>query len=159
MYNLIMKFNTIKKIDGFDNYMAGILGNIFDMKKGVTIKDSSNGWAGYRKVDIYGNDGRRISKTVHRLVYAAFNGKIPNGLVINHLDENKENNALSNLQLTTRAENNRYGNRAKKIVESKKNGTSLKKEYEKNRKYAMSQETINKHSEITKAYWNGKEGK
>ena len=154
-----MKFNTIKKIIGFDNYMAGILGNIFDMKRGVTMKDSSNGWAGYRKVDIYDNNGRRISKTVHRLVYAAFNGEIPNGMVINHLDEDKTNNSLVNLELTTRVDNIRYGNRTKKIMESKKNGTGLRKEYEKNRKYTMSQEIINKHREISKAYWNGKEGK
>lgn len=148
-----MKFNTLKKIDGADNYMAGILGNIFEMKRGITLKDTSNGWAGYRKVDIKFNNGRRISKTVHRLVYEAFNGPIPNGLVINHKDEDKTNNSLSNLEAMTRAENIRYGSRGEKQKLSRKNGTGLRKEYAKNRKFTRPADVVEKHREITKNYW------
>ena len=41
----------------------------------------------------------------HRAVYEAFRGEIPEGLEINHIDGNKLNNKLTNLELTTRMEN------------------------------------------------------
>lgn len=45
---------------------------------------------------------------VHRLVWETFNGGIPEGLIINHLDGNKKNNDLSNLELMTHSENIRH---------------------------------------------------
>lgn len=41
----------------------------------------------------------------HRMVWEAFNGKIPEGLVINHIDANPRNNNLENLEIVTQAEN------------------------------------------------------
>jgi hypothetical protein len=45
---------------------------------------------------------------VHRLVWEQFNGPIPEGMVINHIDGNKKNNDLNNLELVTHAENIRH---------------------------------------------------
>ena len=42
---------------------------------------------------------------VHRLVWVAFNGVIPQGYQIDHIDNNPQNNRLQNLQLLTRSEN------------------------------------------------------
>ena len=42
---------------------------------------------------------------VHRWVWKAFNGEIPNGFVIDHIDADKTNNHLSNLQMLTRDDN------------------------------------------------------
>jgi len=39
------------------------------------------------------------------LVWEAFNGKIPAGLEIDHIDRDKHNNTLSNLRLVTHSEN------------------------------------------------------
>ena len=41
----------------------------------------------------------------HRLVWETFNGEIPNGYEIDHIDTNKENNDLRNLRLVTKKEN------------------------------------------------------
>lgn len=41
----------------------------------------------------------------HRLVYEAFVSKIPADMEINHLDANKKNNNIKNLELCTRQEN------------------------------------------------------
>jgi hypothetical protein len=41
----------------------------------------------------------------HRIVWESFNGKIPNGLEIDHIDRNKHNNKLKNLRLVTHSEN------------------------------------------------------
>lgn len=42
---------------------------------------------------------------VHRLVYEAFKGEIPEGLEIDHIDGNKHNNNPDNLRVVTRKEN------------------------------------------------------
>ena len=42
---------------------------------------------------------------VHRLVWETFNGEIPDGYEIDHIDGNKQNNALSNLRCVTHIEN------------------------------------------------------
>lgn len=61
---------------------------------------------------------------VHRLVWSAFNGQIPQGYEINHIDENPSNNRLENLNLMTHKENINYGTRnersAKKHINGKK---------------------------------------
>lgn len=145
---------SFAKIIGASNYVAGILGEIWNLNTNHILTDTSTGWTGYRKVDIRFDNGKRISKTVHRLVYEAFNGPIPNRLVINHIDEDKTNNSLSNLEMMTRADNIRYGNRSEKQKLSRKNGTGLRKEYNKNRKFTRSAAVIEKHKEISKAYWN-----
>lgn len=43
-------------------------------------------------------------KTIHRLVYEETYGIIPEGYVIHHIDENKLNNDISNLQMLTPSE-------------------------------------------------------
>lgn len=44
---------------------------------------------------------------VHRVVYTLFYGEIPERMVVNHIDTNPSNNAISNLEICTVAENNR----------------------------------------------------
>lgn len=44
-------------------------------------------------------------KLVHRLVWAAFNGPIPMGMQIDHIDGDPTNNALSNLRCVTPKQN------------------------------------------------------
>jgi len=41
----------------------------------------------------------------HRIVWEAFNGKIPAGLEIDHIDRDRHNNILTNLRLVTHSEN------------------------------------------------------
>ena len=54
---------------------------------------------------------------VHRLIWEAFNGPIPKGMQINHKDENKLNNCLSNLEMVTPQYNTMYGTAIKRKVE------------------------------------------
>lgn len=59
---------------------------------------------GYHLVGLSRN-GEKKRFLVHRLVYENFVGDIPNGMQINHIDECKDNNALSNLNLMTPKQN------------------------------------------------------
>ena len=45
------------------------------------------------------------SHLVHRFVWECFNGLTPNGKVIDHINNNRQDNRLSNLQMMTQEEN------------------------------------------------------
>ena len=97
-----------KPILGFeDQYEASILGNIRNAKTKKILKPYKS-HNGYLQVILYGNDTRSI-KLVHRLVWEAFNGAIPTGLQVNHINEIKTDNALINLNLMTPKENVNFG--------------------------------------------------
>ena len=51
------------------------------------------------------HNGIKKDYRVHRLVYRAFIGEIPNDMVIDHIDGNRDNNSLNNLRCVTRTEN------------------------------------------------------
>lgn len=48
---------------------------------------------------------KRKRKVAHRIVWQSFNGPIPDGLMIDHIDRRPENNRLDNLRLVTHREN------------------------------------------------------
>ena len=52
---------------------------------------------------------------VHRFVYECFKGEIPKGKEIDHVDRDKKNNNIINLQLLSRLENIRKA-RCKKVI-------------------------------------------
>lgn len=63
---------------------------------------------GYATVGLSAPGRRERTLRVHRLVYEAHRGSIPKGCVINHLDGNKLNNNIENLECVTNAENIRH---------------------------------------------------
>lgn len=97
-----------KQIQGYDGlYFVDETGTIYG-QKGKPLKPYDNGY-GYLIVDLYGKDGTRKHKKVHRLVAETFLEN-PNGFFeINHIDENKHNNQLCNLEWCTSSYNKRYG--------------------------------------------------
>ena len=48
-----------------------------------------------------------LCKRLHIYIYEKYNGKIPKGMQVHHIDHNKDNNDISNLQLLTKKEHNR----------------------------------------------------
>lgn len=60
-------------------------------------------------------DGKKRSYLINRIIYYYFMGDIPDGIKVNHKDENKLNNNISNLNLLTHKENCNWGTRNKRI--------------------------------------------
>lgn len=61
--------------------------------------------SGYKRVGLTDKEGNRKAHSVHRLVYETYLGQIPKGKEINHIDGNKSNNHISNLEAVTPKEN------------------------------------------------------
>lgn len=59
---------------------------------------------GYKRVQLRVN-GKTSIRSLHRLLYEAFIGPIPQDMVIDHIDGNKANNNLSNLRLVSQSDN------------------------------------------------------
>ena len=51
------------------------------------------------------NEGISKVQLLHRVVVMAFLGEIPQGYEVNHINENKEDNTLKNLEVVTHQEN------------------------------------------------------
>ena len=73
---------------------------------------------GYIKVNLYKN-GIRETKYIHRLVLEAFVENPSNFPEVNHLDEVKDNNELSNLEWCDARYNNNYGTRIERFVQAR----------------------------------------
>lgn len=84
----------------------------------------------YHRVTVTTKDNITKTCSVHRLVVEAFKGLIPPNMTINHIDGNKLNNNISNLEIITQEENTQHArdnNLFKKMI-GENNGNSLLKE-------------------------------
>lgn len=105
-----------KPIPGYEGYEASTLGRIRSLKYGkIRILKLFKTKKGYLRVNLW-KDGKMKPFFVHRLVYEAFNGAIPDGMQVNHINEDKEDNRYpENLNLMSCKENCNYGSRNKKL--------------------------------------------
>ncbi|MDE3290425.1 HNH endonuclease [Lacticaseibacillus paracasei] len=72
---------------------------------------------GYFKVNLY-RDRNIKQVSIHRLVAAAFLDNPDNLPEVNHIDEDKSNNAVSNLEYCTVMYNNTYGTRLERVAKA-----------------------------------------
>ena len=82
--------------------LDSVIGNLVwkELKQRKTSKDNS-----YLSVNLYDKNGKKVRRYVHHLVFKAFNNNSLmdfNTIKIVHIDKNKENNRLNNLQIAWR---------------------------------------------------------
>jgi len=118
-----------KNIKGYeDSYQISNLGNVKSLRRLVVnsnnvsyvlkekiLKEGSDG-GGYKYVILRKNN-KSYNVKIHKLVALSFLNHTPSGqrVVIDHIDNNKANNRLNNLQIISQRENS---------SKDKKNGTS-----------------------------------
>lgn len=129
------KVGILREIDFSDSYEASTFGNIrsidryikykngnVERRRGVMLSLYNDKKSGYMKVILY-CDGKPHLFGAHEVVMSAHNPN-PNPEIytdINHIDEDKTNNRLDNLEWTTHKENVNHGTARKRRVQSLKN--------------------------------------
>lgn len=118
-----MKKEYWKPIKGYEGlYMISNWGRVKSFKFGKEriLKPVTNS-SGYLLV-ILCKDRKVKAFTVHRLVAEAFLPNPHNYPCVNHKDENKQNNNVSNLEWCSAQYNNTYGTRIERVAEKNTNG-------------------------------------
>ena len=87
-------------------------------RKEKILKPAADG-GGYMYVNLYKN-GQKKSHKVHRLVASAFIDNSDNLPEVNHIDEDKTNNNLENLEWCSHAFNINHGTRNERVAESQR---------------------------------------
>ena len=106
---------TFVKVEGFENYEVSSLGKVRNMKTGKILKPHLN-HKGYLKHHLSKNNKLK-ELFLHRIVATAFIDNPEGKPCVNHIDENKLNNDLSNLEWCTVRENIIHGTRTKRVAE------------------------------------------
>lgn len=94
-----MYYNNIEFKPYDDCYYVSANGDVFSKYKNGLLKHYID-LDGYHRVDIHGTH-----KKIHRMVYLVWNGQIPEGMQVNHYDDNKDNNNKDNLYVGSQKEN------------------------------------------------------
>lgn len=96
-----------RQIDGAPGYFVSNLGRVRSSKSSKCLREAKNN-RGYSVVGIYNAQHKLFTQLVHRLVAKAFIDN-PEGLPhVNHLDGNKQNNRVDNLEWSSPSRNQRH---------------------------------------------------
>lgn len=113
-----------RPVKGFENLYA--VSNEGDVKSlaridsrghrvGERILKPAKGTPGYLTVTIYKGGGGKTHH-IHQLVARAFIGECPDGYEVNHINEEKIDNRLNNLEYVTRKQNLNHGTHNARMV-------------------------------------------
>ena len=108
-----------RSVPGYDRYEVSTFGRIRSIDfvdsigrkhTGKMLRQSTDGKGNYLYVTLTVS-GMRRKEAVHRIVASAFIGNTEGYNEINHIDEDKKNNAVWNLEWCSRSYNNGYAGR------------------------------------------------
>lgn len=124
-HRVLMRDGTYKKACNI-NIGDSVVPMYYNYSKNNGVESISN----TSKMRINGRWNRKhvgvlSNSPTHRIVYEYFNGEIPDGYVVHHIDGNHNNNIPSNLQLLKIGEHSKLHNTGKKIRDNVKAKLSL----------------------------------
>ena len=111
-------FKIKSRFGEFEDYRISKSGIVYSLRQGNVIKPLSSDsldTSGYPMVFLLDKNGKKHTIKIHTIVADTFIPNPDNLPCINHKDENKINNNVENLEWCTKAYNNVYNNKAKKI--------------------------------------------
>ena len=96
----------LKTINNYSDYMANVNGNIFSIKSNKYLKPQlyKNG---YTNVDLC-NNGKVKKFLIHRIIAETFLPNPKNKSQVNHINGNKSDNRVENLEWVTHSENQKH---------------------------------------------------
>ena len=117
-----------KEIPFAENYLVSNLGNVKSKRYNTPLKGQLNN-CGYYRVQIGSVKNRHF---IHRLVAETFLEKDIERDFVNHIDGNKLNNRVDNLEWVTRSENDihAFRNDLRKARKGEKHHNAILKEYD-----------------------------
>ena len=103
----------IKEIPFLPNYHISNYGIVYTTKRCKHLRNNTNMRVlkpkitkqGYHFFGAYVIPNKKQWYNLHRMVWTMFRGPIPYGLQLDHLDFDKSNNHIANLELVTQHEN------------------------------------------------------
>ena len=95
-----------KPIENYEQYSISNLGNVYSSKRNRILKPT-NTTKGYVQVHLSKN-GNVVNAPIHRLVAKAFIANPFNKPQVNHIDGDKHNNRVENLEWRTNSENQKH---------------------------------------------------
>jgi len=119
------------KIEGYENYIITKNGNVTNTNSNHTLKKQINN-CGYYRVEL-SRAGKQKKHFIHRLVAAAYIPNKDNLPQVNHINGDKLDNRVENLEWCTASQNHKhsykYLNRATtKLFNTDNGSTKIKKE-------------------------------
>lgn len=106
------KWKLISENESFKDYKYYEISNYGRLKYKIQSKYKitmgSKSSDGYRMATLKGNRNNIFSTSIHRLVAILFISNPENKSYVNHIDGNRENNNISNLEWTTPSENSQH---------------------------------------------------
>ena len=103
-----------RDVKGYEGvYQVSSFGRVKRVKTNRVLKGCKDN-RGYLRVNL-SKDSVTSTNTLHRLVAEAFITNQENKPDVNHIDEDKTNNSINNLEWSTRKENCNYGTRNERI--------------------------------------------
>ena len=139
-----------KELNDVPGYCIYPDGRLWSNKTNKFLKDQRGGYKGeYRKFSLWLN-GKYVNKYVHILVMTYFGVDKPEAKYeVNHIDGNKFNNILSNLEWVTSSENTKHGVRTGLFTRVKLTIDQVK---EIKKKFKYEQDYRGKVNDIAKMY-------
>ena len=141
----VSNFGRVRSLDRIGSNGRGIM--VYKGKYLKTFKDRD----GYLQIQLY-KDGIYKTYKISRLVYFTFNYGADTKLQVNHIDEDKSNNRLDNLNLMTAKENCNWGTRSERIIKKMRNHKSMSKtvlQFDKNGNFIKDWPSIREAARIT----------
>lgn len=120
-----MRIYQIKNYDDYELHYSNEVQLVWSKRNEKYLKIVKHK-DGYLQVQLYKN-GKGRTFRIHQIVWLCLKGEIPTELEINHIDENKTNNSIENLELVTHQQNLNHGTRTSRAAKALTNRQDLSK--------------------------------
>ena len=110
----LLRMKMWKRIPDYPRYLVSGEGDVYSERTGKVLKPAISKF-GYARVALYKGNGEVHTIMVHRLVASAFLENPDNLPQVNHINEDRLDNRLENLEWCTASYNINYGGRNAKV--------------------------------------------